>query len=134
MLAEFRDAQRFDLPLLSAANRPAINQGDIFMNQELFTSNGAGRRQTWFELGGSNGNDIWVRQTIFTNIPAAAVDGMTVLTSGFSAECGATTGSVVNIVTKSGGNKLNGEVLELYRPSPSGISAILREIYSDGRR
>ena len=38
------------LPLLNAANRPAINQGDIFMNQDLFTTNGAGRRQTWFEV------------------------------------------------------------------------------------
>jgi hypothetical protein len=29
------------LPLLNAANRPAINQGDVFMNQGLFTTNGA---------------------------------------------------------------------------------------------
>ena len=41
------------LPMLSAANRPAINQGDIFMDQNLFTTNGAGRRQTWFEIDGS---------------------------------------------------------------------------------
>lgn len=34
------------LPLLNAANRPAINQGDVFMNQELFTANGTGRRRT----------------------------------------------------------------------------------------
>ena len=34
------------LPMLNAANRPAINQGDVFMNQNLFTTNGAGRRQT----------------------------------------------------------------------------------------
>jgi hypothetical protein len=33
------------LPLLNAANRPAINQGDVFMNENLFTTNGAGRRQ-----------------------------------------------------------------------------------------
>jgi hypothetical protein len=33
------------LPLLSSANRPAINQGDVFMNQDLFTTNGTGRRQ-----------------------------------------------------------------------------------------
>ena len=32
------------LPLLSSANRPAINQGDVFMNQDLFTTNGTGRR------------------------------------------------------------------------------------------
>ena len=33
------------LPLLDSANLPAINQGDIFMNEPLFTTNGAGRRQ-----------------------------------------------------------------------------------------
>ena len=31
------------LPLLNAANRPAINQGDVFMNENLFTTNGSGR-------------------------------------------------------------------------------------------
>jgi len=30
------------LPLLNPANRPAINQGDVFMNQNIFTTNGAG--------------------------------------------------------------------------------------------
>jgi hypothetical protein len=43
------------LPLLNSANRPAINQGDEFMNQDLFTTNGSGRRQTWFEIDGGNG-------------------------------------------------------------------------------
>ncbi len=105
------------LPLLNAANRPAINQGDVFMNQNLFTTNGAGRRQTWFEVDGSNGNDSWGRQTIFTNIPLAAVQEMTVLVNGFSAEYGGSTGSAVNIITKSGGNQFHGELLELWRPS-----------------
>jgi len=105
------------LPLLDSANRPAINQGDVFMNQELFTTNGAGRRQTWFEIDGANGNDGWGRQTIFTNIPKDAVEEMTVLTNAFSAEYGWGTGSVVNIVTKSGGDVLHGDVLALYRPS-----------------
>jgi len=127
-LGDFLDALEIDstpllnrritfLPLLNAANRPAINQGDIFMNQDLFTTNGAGRRQTWFEIDGTNGNDSWGRQTIFTNIPKDAVETMTVLTNAFSAEYGASTGSVVNIVTKSGGDKLHGDLLELYRPS-----------------
>src|SRR5580698_10676809 len=47
------------LPLLNAANRQAINQGDVFMNEDMFTTNGAGRRQTWFEIDGANGNDSW---------------------------------------------------------------------------
>src|SRR6185312_8138419 len=89
------------LPMLNAANRPAINQGDVFMNQNLFTTNGAGRRQAWFEVDGANGIDSWGRQTIFTNIPRSAVQEMDVLTNAFSAEYGAGTGSVINIVTKS---------------------------------
>ncbi len=93
------------LPLLEAANRPAINQGDVFMNEDLFTTNGTGRRQTWFEVDGSNGVDAWGRQTIFSNVPLDAVDEMTILTNAFSAEYGFTAGSVVNIVTKSGGQR-----------------------------
>jgi hypothetical protein len=105
------------LPLLNAANRPALNQGDVFMNQDLFTTNGSGRRQTWFEIDGGNGIDTWGRQTIFTNIPLAAVQEMTVLENAFSAEYGFGLGGVVNIVTKSGGNQFHGDVLGLWRPS-----------------
>lgn len=105
------------LPLLDAANRPAINQGDVFMNEDLFTTNGTGRRQTWFEVDGSNAIDAWGRQTIFTNIPLDSVEEMTVLTNAFSAEYGLTAGSVVNIVTKSGGNHFHGDLLGLWRPS-----------------
>ncbi len=105
------------LPLLNAANRPAINQGDIFMDQNLFTTNGAGRRQAFFEVDGVSGNDSWGRQTIFTNVPVTAVDEMTVLTNSFSAEYGASTGSVVNIITKSGGDKYHGKFAGLWRPT-----------------
>ena len=110
------------LPLLNAANRPAINQGDVFMNEDLFTTNGAGRRQAWFEVDGSNGNDFWGRQTIFSNIPRDAVFEMGVLTNAFSAEYGGSTGSVINIITKSGGSKLHGEVMELWRPAATSAS------------
>ena len=110
------------LPLLNAANRPAINQGDIFMNENLFTSNGAGRRQAWFEVDGANSVDLWGRQTIFTNVPLMAVSEMIVLTNGFSAEYGASTGSVVNLVTRSGGDRLHGQLLELWRPSATEAS------------
>ncbi len=105
------------LPLLNAANRPAINQGDIFMNQNLFTTNGSGRRQTWFEVDGGAAIDIWGRQTIFANIPLAAVEEMTVLENAFAADYGFSTGSVINVVTKSGGDVLHGEALALWRPS-----------------
>lgn len=105
------------LPLLDAANRPAINQGDVFMNENLFNTNGAGRRQVWFEVDGSNAVDMWGRQTIFTNIPLMAVGEMTVLTNAYSSEYGAGAGSVVNMVTRSGGHRLQGSLLELWRPA-----------------
>ena len=105
------------LPLLEAANRPAISQGDIFMNEDLFTTNGTGRRQTWFEVDGSNAVDAWGRQTIFSNIPLDAVQEMTVLTNAFSAQYGMTAGSVVNVVTQSGESGFHGDALILGRPS-----------------
>jgi len=105
------------LPLLSAANRPAINQGDVFMNQDLFTANGTGRRQTWFEVDGANGNDLWGRQTIFTNVPLDAVSTMTVLGNAFAADYGFGEGAVVNMVMRSGGPQLHGDVRGLWRPS-----------------
>lgn len=105
------------LPLLNAANRPAINQGDAFMNQNLFTTNGSGRRQTSFVVDGSSADDSWGRQTIFTNLPLLAVEEMTVLENAFSAEYGATTGGVVNIVTRSGGDNLHGDFLGTWRPN-----------------
>lgn len=116
------------LPLLNAANRPAINQGDVFMNQDLFTANGTGRRQTWFEVDGANGDDAWGRQTIFTNVPLDAVSEMTVLDNAFAANYGFGEGAVVNIVTRSGTSRYHGDVLGLWRPSGpeaklSGFSA-----------
>jgi len=105
------------LPMLNAANRPAINQGDVFMNENLFTSNGAGRRQAWFEVDGSTDNDSWGRQTTFSNIPIDAIQAMTILENAFTAEYGGSTGSAVNIVTKTGGEKFHASLLELWRPS-----------------
>ncbi|MGH9520062.1 MAG: TonB-dependent receptor, partial [Terriglobales bacterium] len=109
------------LPLLNSANRPAINMGDVFTNQTLITTNGSGRRQTSFAIDGANGNDSWGRQTIFTAIPPQAVQEMTVLENAFSAEYGATTGGVVNIVTRSGGPTWHG--MGAYTVRPNGLAA-----------
>lgn len=109
------------LALLNAAVRPARGTGDLFLNNTLLVINGSGRRQTSFTIDGSTGDDAWGRQTIFTNIPLAALQEFTVLTQGFSAEYGRTTGGVVNVVTQSGTNQYHGEFLGLWRPA--GIQA-----------
>ncbi len=110
------------LPMLNAANHPAISQGDVFMNENLFTTNGAGRRQAWFEVDGSNAVDMWGRQTIFTNLPLDSLQEMTILTNAFSAEYGGTAGAVINMVTKSGGSRLHGDGLYLIRPSATSAA------------
>ncbi len=110
------------LPLLNAANRPAINQGDVFMNEDLFTTNGAGRRQTWFEVDGANGIDSWGRQTIFSNVPLLAVQEMSILENSFSAEYGGSTGSTVNIVTRSGSAQYHADFLAAFRPQTTAAA------------
>jgi hypothetical protein len=105
---------------LNAANRPAISQGDIFMNQNLFTTNGGGRRQGTFVVDGANDNDSWGRQTIFTNIPEEAVQEVAILSNSFSSEYGWSTGTVMNIVTRSGGQSYHGNVLGEYKPGHLG--------------
>ena len=111
-----------NLPMLEAANRPAINQGDVFMNQTLFTTNGAGRRQAWFEVDGANAIDAWGRQTLIPTLPREAVQEMDVLTNAFSAEYGGSTGSVINIVSKSGGGQLHGDAMETWRPADTAAA------------
>ena len=110
------------LPLLNAANRPTITTGDIFTNQNLFTTNGTGRRQTWFEVDGGNSVDMWGRQTIFSNLPEEGVEEMSVLSSSFSAEYGFGMGGAVNIVTQSGGNNYHGSARFLWRPEATSAS------------
>jgi hypothetical protein len=111
-----------NLPMLNAANRPAISQGDVFMNQTLFTTNGAGRRQAWFEVDGANAIDAWGRQTLIPTLQRQAVEEMDVLTNAFSAEYGGSTGSVINIISKSGGSQLHGEAMETWRPGDTAAA------------
>lgn len=110
------------LPLLDSANKPAINQGDVFMNQFLFTTNGSGRRQASYYVDGTTGNDSWGRQTIFSTVPLAAVQEVTILTNAFSAEYGGSTGSAINILTRTGGNRLRGQFVEVWRPSATAAA------------
>jgi len=109
------------LPLLNSAVRPSINGGDLFLNNTLFVVDAGGRRQTSYFIDGGVADEAWGRQTIFTNVPAAAVQELDVVTNSFSAEYGRNTGSALNIVTKGGSNDLHGDLLLLWRPP--GIEA-----------
>jgi hypothetical protein len=105
-----------NLALLDSAVRPSVSTGDIFIGNTLFVVDGAGRRQTTFTVDGTTANDSWGRQTIFADVPVDAVQEFTVLTNGFSAEYGRTSGAAVNVVTKSGTNTPHGDVMGMWQP------------------
>jgi hypothetical protein len=121
------------LPLLDSANKPAINQGDIFTNQFLFTTNGAGRRQTTFSIDGATGNESWGRQTLFSSVPLAAVQEVDILNNTFSAQYGGA-GTAVSLITRSGGQQFRGQFIEAWRPAATqaALSGFTRSNASSG--
>lgn len=104
------------LPLLNSAVRPARGTGDLFLNNQLFVVDGGGRRQTTYSIDGGTGDDAWGRQTIFTNVPLGAIQELTVLTNSFSAQYGRTTGSAINLITRTGTNDFHGDLSLTSRP------------------
>ncbi|MGE5815898.1 MAG: TonB-dependent receptor domain-containing protein [Acidobacteriota bacterium] len=104
------------LPLLNSAFRSGKGTGDLFINQVYAVSGAGGRREIAFAVDGAGADEPWGRQTMFSIVPAAAVQEMTVLSNAFSAEFGWTAAPAVNVVTKSGTNHVRGEVQYLERP------------------
>ena len=76
--------------------------------------NGGRGRANNFSVNGGDANDL------FANLPTVqpspdAVEEFRILTNAFDAEYGRNSGSVVNVVTKSGGNQFHGNVYEFFR-------------------
>ncbi len=76
--------------------------------------NGGRGRANNFSVNGGDANDL------FANLPTVqpspdAVEEFRILTNAFDAEYGRNSGSVVNVVTKSGGNAFHGNVYEFFR-------------------
>lgn len=103
--------------LLDSSVRSARGTGDLFLGQTLFVIDGGGRRQTTYSVDNTNGDDVWGRQSLFTAIPFSAVQEFAILRNPISAEYGRTSGSAINIVTRSGTNQLHGDFIGLWRPT-----------------
>ncbi len=76
--------------------------------------NGGRGRANNFSVNGGDANDL------FTNSPTVqpspdAVEEFRVLTNAFDAESGRNSGSVINVVTKSGGNNFHGNAYDFLR-------------------
>jgi hypothetical protein len=76
--------------------------------------NGGRGRANNFSVNGGDANDLFVNTPTVQPSPDA-VEEFRILTNAFDAEYGRNSGSVVNVVTKSGGNQFHGNVYEFLR-------------------
>src|ERR1700688_1189607 len=76
--------------------------------------NGGRGRSNNFSVNGGDANDAFVNLPTVQPTPDS-IQEFRVLTNTFDAEYGRNSGSVVNVVTKSGTNSLHGDVYEFFR-------------------
>jgi hypothetical protein len=86
--------------------------------------NGGRGRANNFSVNGGDANDM------FANLPTVqpspdSVEEFRILTNGFDAEYGRNSGSVVNVVTKSGTNQIHGDLYEFHRNRPLNAKGYL---------
>jgi len=80
-------------------------------------SNGGRAVENNFQLDGSNNNEIAVGGQTGAQPRPDAVQEFRLLTSNYEAEFGRNSGSVINVVTKSGTNDFHGNLRFFYRPT-----------------
>jgi hypothetical protein len=76
--------------------------------------NGGRTRANNFSVNGGDANDQFVNLPTVQPTPDS-VEEFRVLTNTFDAEYGRNSGSVVNVITKSGSNNLHGDIYEYFR-------------------
>ena len=79
--------------------------------------NGSRGTENNIQLDGSNNNEVAVGGSAGVNPRPDAVQEFRLLTSNFEAEFGRNSGSVINVVTRSGTNEYHGNARIFYRPT-----------------
>jgi hypothetical protein len=90
---------------------------DLFAGSEnpgVVSVNGGRGRSNNYMVNGGDGNDIFVNGPAIQPSPDA-IEEFRVLTNTFDAEYGRNSGSVVNVVTKSGTNTIHGDFYDFLR-------------------
>src|SRR3984957_3173078 len=90
---------------------------DLFAGSEnpgVVSVNGGRRRSNNYMVNGGDGNDIFVNSPAIQPSPDA-IEEFRVITNTFDAEYGRNSGSIVNVVTKSGTNSVHGDFYEFLR-------------------
>lgn len=111
-----RDTYQF-LQLQPGVQTQLGSSGSLFYGANSTGSvsvNGGRGRANNFSVNGGDANDQFVNLPTVQPTPDS-VDEFRVLTNSFDAEYGRNSGSVVNVVTKSGSNGLHGDIYEYFR-------------------
>src|SRR5271156_2710953 len=83
-------------------------------NPGVVSVNGGRGRSNNYTVNGGDGNDLFVNGPAIQPSPDA-IEEFRVLTNTFDAEYGRNSGSVINVVTKSGSNSVHGDFYEFIR-------------------
>jgi len=111
-----RDTYQF-LQLQPGVQAQLGSSGSLFAGSSDAGSvsvNGGRTRANNFSVNGGDANDQFVNTPTIQPTPDS-VEEFRVITNTFDAEYGRNSGSVVNVITKSGGNTFHGNVYEYFR-------------------
>jgi hypothetical protein len=111
-----RDTYQF-LQLQPGVQAQLGSSGSLFAGSDdpgSVSVNGGRTRANNFSVNGGDANDQFVNTPTIQPTPDA-VEEFRVITNTFDAEYGRNSGSVVNVITKSGGNAFHGNLYEYFR-------------------
>jgi hypothetical protein len=111
-----RDTYQF-LQLQPGVQAQLGSSGSLFFGSDdpgSVSVNGGRTRANNFSVNGGDANDQFVNTPTVEPTPDA-IDEFRVITNTFDAEYGRNSGSVVNVITKSGTNQFHGDVYEYFR-------------------
>jgi hypothetical protein len=111
-----RDTYQF-LQLQPGVQAQLGSSGSLFFGSDdpgSVSVNGGRTRANNFSVNGGDANDQFVNTPTIEPTPDA-VEEFRVITNTFDAEYGRNSGSVVNVVTKSGTNQFHGNIYEYFR-------------------
>lgn len=94
-----------------------VGGSDLFYGSDTagaVSVNGGRGRSNNFSVNGGDGNDLFVNSPGIEPSPDA-VEEFRVITNTFNAEYGRNSGAVINVVTKSGTNKIHGSIYDYIR-------------------
>src|SRR6204780_2797254 len=111
-----RDTYQF-LQLQPGVQAQLGSSGSLFAGSDdpgSVSVNGGRTRSNNFSVNGGDANDQFGNTPTIEPTPDA-VEEFRVITNTFDAEYGRNSGSVVNVITKSGGNTFHGNIYEYFR-------------------